>query len=91
MVEAEKLAHSITQQFPNHPFAWKVLGSVYRQSGRNDQALHACQQTVQLVPQDPAAHYNLGNALKDLGRLQDAQSSYQKAIQLKPDFAEAPQ
>ena len=36
---AEKLATSITNEFPNHPFGWKVLGALFGQSGRN---LEAC-------------------------------------------------
>ena len=28
-VDAEKLSLSITQEFPKHPFAWKVLGACY--------------------------------------------------------------
>ena len=32
--EAEKLAISITQEFPKHQFGWKVLGAVLEQTGR---------------------------------------------------------
>ena len=31
--EAEALATSLTQQFPKHPFGWKVLGAVLKQIG----------------------------------------------------------
>ncbi len=34
--EAEALAASLTQQFPKHPFGWKVLGAVFMQTGRLD-------------------------------------------------------
>ena len=32
--EAEKLAVTITQEFPKHQFGWKVLGAVLKQTGR---------------------------------------------------------
>ena len=87
--DAEKLAMSITQKFPKHPFGWKVLGALYGQSGRNSEAVNASQKSVQFAPQDAEAHSNLGNSLKALGRLDEAEASYTQAIVLKPDYAEA--
>ena len=86
---AEKLAISISQQFPNHQFAWKVLGIIFGQTGRNSEALHANQIAVSLSPQDALAHSNLGNVLKAQGRLDEALASYKQAIALKPNFAGA--
>ena len=31
--DAEKLATTISKDFPNHHFAWKVLGAVFKQTG----------------------------------------------------------
>ena len=87
--DAEKLSISITQEFPKHPFAWKVLAAVLKQMGRINESLVACQKSLQLDPQDVEAHYNLGNTLNELGRLDKAEVSLRKAIALKPDFAEA--
>jgi tetratricopeptide (TPR) repeat protein len=87
--DAEKLALSITEQFPENQFAWKVLGAVLVKSGRNSEAVNANQTAVALSPQDAEAHSNLGGALKVLGRLDEAEASYAQAIALKPDFAEA--
>jgi tetratricopeptide (TPR) repeat protein len=87
--EAEELATLLTQQFPNHPFAWKVLGAVLQQTGRVNESLLSMQQSVGLSPQDAEAHSNLGVTLKELGRLDDAEASYREAIALKPDYAEA--
>ena len=66
--EAEKLAVSITQEFPNHQFAWKVLGALLGTTGRKSEALNANQTSVALAPQDAQAHYNLGATLQELGR-----------------------
>ena len=87
--DAEKLAVHITQDFPKHQFAWKVLGAVLGATGRKSEAVDANQKAVALSPQDAEAHSNLGITLKALGRLDEAEASYNQAIALKPDYAEA--
>ena len=87
--DAEKLAASITQEFPKHQFGWKVLGAVLKQTGRVRESLVPNQKAAALSPQDSEAHSNLGNTLKELGRLDEAEASYTQAIVLKPGFAEA--
>ena len=87
--DAEKLALSITQKFPQNPFGWKLLGVLYGQSGRHSKAKNANQTAVSLSPQDAEVRSNLGNALRELGRLDEAEASYAQAIVLKPDYAEA--
>jgi len=88
-VDAEKISLTITQKFPKHPLAWKVLTVVLQQTGRIKESLAASQKSTQLEPQDSSAHNNLGNALKALNKFEEAESSYRQAILLKPDFAEA--
>ena len=87
--DAEKLATSITQEFPKHQFAWKALGAVLGAIGRKSEAVEANQTAVALSPQDAEAHYNLGVTLKELGKLEEAEASYKQAIALKPGYAEA--
>ncbi len=82
---AEKLAVSITKDFPKHPFSWKVLAAALKQNGRIDESLVASQKSVQLDPQDAEAYYNLGIVMQELGKLDDAEVSYKKALTLKPD------
>ena len=89
LAEAEKLAVSITQEFPEHPFGWKVLGALLGQTGRKCEAVDANQIAVALSPQDAEAHNNLGNILRELGKLEEAEASFKQAIKLKPDYAEA--
>ena len=88
LVDAEKLAVSITQEYPDHPFGWKALGAVLGQAGRHSEAVNANQTAVALSPQDAEAHNNLGVTLKELGRLEEAEASYAQAIALKPNYAE---
>ena len=87
--DAEKLSMSITQEFPTHPFGWKVLGAVLEQTGRVEESLVASQKSVELAPNDPEALSNLGALQKKLGRLDEAEASYTQAIALKPVYAEA--
>ena len=87
--DAEKLAISITQEFPEHQFSWKVLGVVLGQTGRIFEAINANQIAIKLAPQDAEAHNNLGNTLKEIGKLEESQASCRQAILLKPNFAEA--
>ena len=65
-VDAEELAISLTQEFPESQFAWKVLAAVYRQTGKIKESLAISQKSVLLAPLDAEAHFNLGNTLKDL-------------------------
>ena len=88
-VDAEKLAVSITKEFPEHQFAWKVLGVLFIQVGKLNESLNANQKSVELNPMDSEAHYNLGVILKSLDRINEAEASYKQAIKLKPDYAEA--
>ena len=55
---AEKLALSLTEKFPKHQFAWKVLGAIFGQTNRKVQALNAHQKAVELSPKDAEAHSN---------------------------------
>ena len=48
--DAEKLSLSITQEFPKHQFAWKVLGAALKQMGKINESLVASQKSVQLEP-----------------------------------------
>ena len=48
--DAEKLAVSITNEFPKHQFGWIVLGAVLKQTGRVIDSLTAMQKSVKLSP-----------------------------------------
>ena len=86
--DAETLAISLTEQFPHHPFSWKVLGAVFMRTCRMTQALVVNQKTVKLSPQDFEAHYDLGIVLQELGRFEESKGSLRRATELNPDFIE---
>ena len=85
--DAEKLAMSLISEFPQHPFGWKVLGALFGQAGRSDEALDANKKVVDLAPEDPEAHNNFGIILEEQGKIKEAEASLIKAITLKPDYA----
>ena len=87
--EAEAAATSLTEQFPKHPFAWKVLGSVLQKQSRLDESLIAKQRVLDLSPLDAESHNNLGNALHEVCRFAEAEDRFRRAIALKADYAEA--
>jgi len=86
---AETLALSITQEFPNHPLAWKALGGIFIKTGRLSEALSIYKKYITLLPEDAEAHKILGVILKELGKLNEAEASYRQAIIFKSDYAEA--
>ena len=88
-VDAEKLSLSITEEFPKHQFAWKVLAAVLKQMGKINESLVVSQKSVQVNPQDAEAHSNLGILLQELGRLDESEKSFRQAITLKPNYAKA--
>ena len=86
---AESLASKLTLSYPDHPFAWKVLGTIYLGSGREPEAIEAYKRAVLLAPQDAESHNNFGISLKRMGRLREARRSYVRSIELNPDYAQA--
>lgn len=87
--ELEPLALAMTERFPQNGFGWKILGAVFQQQGRLDEALQAKKNATRLMSDDAEAHNNLGHALQGLGRFSDAKDSLRSALALKPDFVEA--
>lgn len=89
LAQALAAAQTLTERFPEHGFGWKVLGAVYKQMGRNQQALQPMIRAAQLALNDAEAHANLGATQLDLGLLQDAEASYCRVLQLSPAHAVA--
>ncbi|CAN5232085.1 hypothetical protein BH11PSE11_BH11PSE11_16450 [soil metagenome] len=87
--EAETFAHSFTIAFPQHGFGWKVLGALYQQQGRLQDALAPMRKAAELMPDDAVAHSNLGVALMEQGLLIDAEASARRAVSADPNYAVA--
>ena len=51
--DAEKLATSLTKEFPTHSYSWKVLGAIFGLTNRHSDSLNAFETVVKLEPNDP--------------------------------------
>ena len=85
--DSEKLALSITKEFPNHQFAWKVLGATLEKKNNDFESLCAKKMAVKLAPSDIEALSNLANILYKLKKYKDAEINIKKAIKLNPNFS----
>ena len=86
---AENLALSISQKYPNHKYAWKILAAVFEQTNRNLDALRANQNALKIDPYDPEIYLCLGNNFHLQNKLDDAELNYKKAIDLNPIYLQA--
>ncbi len=87
--DATSVAQTMTVRFPQHGFAWMVLGKLLKRMGRGAASLAATQKAAALSPNAVEVHFDMGAALHELGRLKEAEASYRRALQIKPDLAEA--
>lgn len=85
--DSEKLALSITKKFPNHQFAWKVLGATLEKKNKDFKSLYAKKMAVKLIPNDIEALINLANILYKLKNYKDAETNIKKVLKLNPNFA----
>ena len=82
-------AEVLTEQYPEAPVVWNILGASRAQIGKFDEAIEAYKKTISLKPDYAQAYNNIGNALQGQGKLDEAIEVYKKCILLKPDYAEA--
>ncbi len=89
LIACESLSREMTQSFPKHGFAWKVLGTLLQQTGRPQEAIKALTQAATLLTKDEEVQFNLGNTYLDCQQLDAAKNAYKKAIKLNPQFDKA--
>ena len=87
--EALSQGEALAKQFPTEPITANLLGAVYVEIGRLEQAVASYTRALQIRPDFAEAHSNLGNVLKRLGKPEEAVASYRRALQIRPDYAEA--
>lgn len=86
--DAEICARKLIHRFPEHGFAWKVLGAVLVSQGRTADAVEPMRHAISRSPHDHESHINLGNTLQSLGHFEEATDCYRRALEIKPDMAE---
>lgn len=74
---------------PKHVHLHTNLGSLLKDIGELDSAIHMYERAVQCDGNFDIALTNLANAVKDRGRINDAIIYYRRAVNANPDFAEA--
>lgn len=69
---------------PNHGDTWRLLGKVYAQQGRSDEAFEALERSIEVDPVNAAAHFDLGMLLAQTGQQQRAEGHLQRVFILAP-------
>jgi tetratricopeptide (TPR) repeat protein len=83
------LAVSLNNLSSDFAEAHSNLGSLYLQSGRRDDALHAYETAISAKPDLAPVYCNLANVLIDLERCDEAIAASETALRLAPDLYEA--
>lgn len=86
---ANGIATSLSQEFPNHPVAWRALADLYRREGKSWNALGAQRKLLELQPNNAETHFNLALLYRDLGLDNEELSAYFQTLLLDPDFDQA--
>jgi len=73
---------------PRRAEAWVQVGYCKVKQGKNQEAIRAYLQALQIKPADAEIHNKLGDAYYYSGRLREAIDSYTEAARLRPDWAE---
>lgn len=86
---AEMLYQKVLRLVPQHFDALRLLGGLYIQQNRADDAIGCLQQALAITPNHPELLNNIGVAYCSQGRLQDALNHYEQAVRLAPDYGDA--
>lgn len=89
LAEAGPLLEQICRLDRRDAEAWYLLGAIYQQSERFDEAAACYRHTLSLQPGNADVHYHLGNVLSALHRRDEAAGHYRRAIALHPGYIEA--
>jgi tetratricopeptide (TPR) repeat protein len=82
-IELERL----TAEFPVFPGPYVNLAIVLRKDAREDEALVALGQALEIAPSHPAANNQLGVLERERGQFPAAEAAYRRALESDPDYA----
>ena len=74
---------------PDHAVCNNLMGMLYRQLRRYDEAIPFIEAAIAAEPNDAKAHSNLGQALLLQGKFVDSVTSFQNALSLSPNLETA--
>ena len=84
---AESIFLSVLEKDPRNIDALNLLGMLYVNSFRPDDAILCIEKALKHAPNDPESHSNLGLAYTYQGQLDKAVEHFRRAIRLAPDNA----
>jgi tetratricopeptide (TPR) repeat protein len=88
LATAVQVTEALVTLLPDEPEAHFLMGNVYNQANRFDQAIEQYQTVLRLDPDSSSAHTNMGVVHYKMGDLETAIREYQAALQIEPDDAE---
>jgi tetratricopeptide (TPR) repeat protein len=89
LAEAEKQYRVALALAPRHSDASRLLGRLYVEDGRPEQALPLLKNALQAQPDNPEVLYCLGESLRALDKFEEALDCYGKVLQSRPMLAAA--
>jgi predicted O-linked N-acetylglucosamine transferase (SPINDLY family) len=84
-----KLARTLTQRFPAHGPAWRVLALALHRSGQTAPACEAFARAVTLLPDDTQCRLLLADGLRLLNNFAEAERQCRQIFTYAPDMPEA--
>jgi predicted TPR repeat methyltransferase len=79
----------ILKDHPNHAMILHLMGIVFAQIGKNEQAIEKFAQCSASQPENAIYHASLANALRRTNRIDEAILSFEKALSLDPHLVSA--
>lgn len=89
IVEAVKLARSLTQRFPADGNSWRWLGIALHRLGRYDEALAPLRKAAELIPDELESRTVLADTLRLKGLQAETEKECRAILTINPDYAEA--
>jgi tetratricopeptide (TPR) repeat protein len=83
--KAEALYRQVLHFDEDHVIANNLLGLMYIQTRRFDEAVRHIERALKIAPDDAQAQANLGVALKEVGRPEDAAKHLEESLRLDPN------
>jgi tetratricopeptide (TPR) repeat protein len=83
--QAEMAYRSVLQHRPQEAQALSLLGTLYLNTQRSQEALPLLEQAKILLPQEPAVFFNLASALAQNGQLEKATDAARASLKLQPE------
>ena len=87
--EAEMLALSLSKQFPEHQFSYRILGAILGKKGLYVEAKVALNRSLAIGPRKGSIYNDLAVIFNKLGNFPEAELNFKQAIDLEPDLADA--